>query len=309
MLAAAAPAAGWAGEQVVSADGGRLGARDRGRPELAVRVPADHPLHGADGVWEQVPASLHHAEGVERRRRHVGPGPLHLHVLARRCTGGPDHRGRPEHGRRVRRVHERLQRGVHEVDRPRRNLVDTGEVPTATSSWNDKPILATSDNGNDVYVSWNGPQNGDPYVAQSHNGGRDMDPDEDRQQHSLLLRLRRRRAAQRHGGVLRDEPRLRRSRRGARRSGAGQRAPLDQQRRVVHGEPRRHRRARARLHRGRMPGRLLPGAHRDHGRYGRDARAALRRRDGLQGKRDDLVPSLDGRRRNVVGAPGVVDGR
>jgi hypothetical protein len=38
-------------------------------------------------------------------------------------------------------------------------------------SWNDKPILAVSDNGNDVYVSWNGPQNGDPYVAQSHNGG------------------------------------------------------------------------------------------------------------------------------------------
>ena len=38
-------------------------------------------------------------------------------------------------------------------------------------SWNDKPILATSDNGNDVYVSWNGPQSGDPYVAQSHNGG------------------------------------------------------------------------------------------------------------------------------------------
>ena len=37
--------------------------------------------------------------------------------------------------------------------------------------WNDKPILAISDNGNDVYVSWNGPQSGDPYVAQSHNGG------------------------------------------------------------------------------------------------------------------------------------------
>ena len=38
-------------------------------------------------------------------------------------------------------------------------------------SWNDKPILAVSDNGNDVYVSWNGPQSGDPYVAQSHSGG------------------------------------------------------------------------------------------------------------------------------------------
>jgi hypothetical protein len=38
-------------------------------------------------------------------------------------------------------------------------------------SWNDKPVMAVSDNGNDVYVSWNGPQNGDPYVAESHDAG------------------------------------------------------------------------------------------------------------------------------------------
>jgi len=38
-------------------------------------------------------------------------------------------------------------------------------------SWNDKPILATSDNGQDIYVSFNGPTGGDPYVAQSHDGG------------------------------------------------------------------------------------------------------------------------------------------
>jgi hypothetical protein len=38
-------------------------------------------------------------------------------------------------------------------------------------SWTDKPVLAVSDNGTDVYVSWNGPQNGDPYVAQSHDAG------------------------------------------------------------------------------------------------------------------------------------------
>ena len=38
-------------------------------------------------------------------------------------------------------------------------------------SWNDKPILAVSDDGQHVYVSWNGPSGGDPYVAQSHNSG------------------------------------------------------------------------------------------------------------------------------------------
>jgi hypothetical protein len=39
-------------------------------------------------------------------------------------------------------------------------------------SWNDKPALATSDNGQDVYISWNGPTGGDPWMAQSHDFGR-----------------------------------------------------------------------------------------------------------------------------------------
>jgi hypothetical protein len=38
-------------------------------------------------------------------------------------------------------------------------------------SWNDKPVLAMSDDGQHVYVSWNGPNAGDPYIAQSHDFG------------------------------------------------------------------------------------------------------------------------------------------
>ncbi len=38
-------------------------------------------------------------------------------------------------------------------------------------SWNDKPVLAVSDDGQHVYVAWNGPTGGDPYVAQSHDAG------------------------------------------------------------------------------------------------------------------------------------------
>ena len=38
-------------------------------------------------------------------------------------------------------------------------------------SWNDKPALATSDDGRDVYLSWNGPTGGDPWIAQSHDFG------------------------------------------------------------------------------------------------------------------------------------------
>ena len=38
-------------------------------------------------------------------------------------------------------------------------------------SWNDKPVIAMSDNGQHVYISFNGPTGGDPYVAQSHDSG------------------------------------------------------------------------------------------------------------------------------------------
>ena len=41
-----------------------------------------------------------------------------------------------------------------------------GSVP-----WNDKPALVTSDDGQDVWVTWNGPSGGDPFVARSNDGG------------------------------------------------------------------------------------------------------------------------------------------
>jgi len=39
-------------------------------------------------------------------------------------------------------------------------------------SWTDKPTLTSSANGKDVYVSFNGPQGGDPYMAVSHDYGK-----------------------------------------------------------------------------------------------------------------------------------------
>ena len=38
-------------------------------------------------------------------------------------------------------------------------------------AWTDKPEITTSPSGRDVYVSWNGPSNGDLYVGQSHDYG------------------------------------------------------------------------------------------------------------------------------------------
>ena len=45
-------------------------------------------------------------------------------------------------------------------------------VPTyGNVAWNDKPVLTTTADGRDVYVSWNGPQGGDPWMAVSHDAG------------------------------------------------------------------------------------------------------------------------------------------
>ncbi|HEY7590678.1 MAG TPA: sialidase family protein [Candidatus Limnocylindrales bacterium] len=38
-------------------------------------------------------------------------------------------------------------------------------------AWTDKPVIAMSDDGRDVYVSFNGPTGGDPWLAQSHDFG------------------------------------------------------------------------------------------------------------------------------------------
>jgi hypothetical protein len=38
-------------------------------------------------------------------------------------------------------------------------------------SWNDKPVIATSNDGRDVFLSFNGPTGGDPYAVQSHDFG------------------------------------------------------------------------------------------------------------------------------------------
>jgi hypothetical protein len=40
------------------------------------------------------------------------------------------------------------------------------------SKWSDKPSLAVSPNGRDVYIAYNGPSKGDSWMAQSHDGGR-----------------------------------------------------------------------------------------------------------------------------------------
>ena len=84
-------------------------------------------------------------------------------------------------------------------------------VPTwGNVAWNDKPVLAVSHDGRDLYASWNGPTGGDPWVAQSHDYGATWTQTKVINSKTLLLRLRCRGRARRHRLLLRERPRLHR---------------------------------------------------------------------------------------------------
>ena len=58
-------------------------------------------------------------------------------------------------------------------------------------SWNDKPILAVSDDGQHVYVAWNGPSGGGSVHRAVARRGRHVDADQGCRLPPLLLRVRR----------------------------------------------------------------------------------------------------------------------
>ena len=71
-------------------------------------------------------------------------------------------------------VYALWMRGFNTLFQASRDHGRTWSPPVSTYgnvSWTDKPALATSDNGKHVYVSWNGPTGGDPWIAQSHDFG------------------------------------------------------------------------------------------------------------------------------------------
>ncbi len=81
-------------------------------------------------------------------------------------------------------------------------------------AWQDKPLLASSADGKDVYVAFNGPNAGDAYVAFSHDGGKTWDQRKGHEQLALPLRVRRTGALRRDGRVRGVEPQVQRERDG-----------------------------------------------------------------------------------------------
>ncbi|HEY3164986.1 MAG TPA: sialidase family protein [Candidatus Limnocylindrales bacterium] len=71
-------------------------------------------------------------------------------------------------------VYATYMNGYNVVFTKSTNHGSTWSAPVKTYgnvSWNDKPTLAVSDDGVDVYISFNGPTGGDPWMAQSHDSG------------------------------------------------------------------------------------------------------------------------------------------
>ena len=170
MLAAAAPAPGWAGEQVVSPtadDWEPAIAADPNAPYVYLLTTRYTPptACGNRCPLPYIMLKVSSDGGVT-----WGPD---RYICT--CTGvgsqaDPIIEVVPNTGA----VYAAFMNGFNVMFTKSTNHGATWSTPVKTYgkvSWNDKPILATSDNGNDVYVSWNGPQSGDPYVAQSHDGG------------------------------------------------------------------------------------------------------------------------------------------
>ena len=161
------PAPGWVGEQVMNPG------TDDWEPAIAANSARSVGLHARDALRGEAVPRMRVPFIALKRSRNGGAtwgGGKALCPCAGQGPFDPDRRGRAGHRRRVRLVHEVVQRRLHEVPRSRTDL--DRPVPTfGDVAWGDKPVLATSDDGRDVYASFNGPTGGDPWIVQSHDFG------------------------------------------------------------------------------------------------------------------------------------------
>jgi hypothetical protein len=168
--APAAPPAGWAGEQVISPTA------DDWEPAIAADPNAPYVYllatryTGPTACGNQCPLPYH----VLKISTDGGAtfGPDQYLCVCRGVQGqfDPEIEVVPNTGA----VYAAWMNGYNVVFSKSTNHGQTWTAPVpvyGNVSWNDKPILAVSDNGDDVYVAFNGPTGGDPWVAQSHDAG------------------------------------------------------------------------------------------------------------------------------------------
>ena len=194
------PAAGWAGEYVVDRRADDWEPAVATVLQCAVRLRRHDSLRRPEAVQGQLPHTLDGAHDLEGRRCELGFAGAPVRLQGQRPIRPADPVV-PDNGN----VYAAFMNGYNVVFIRSTDHGKTWSAPVKTYgnvSWNDKPILVTSDDGRDVYIAFNGPQGGDPWITQSHDGGLDVDPDKALEGRSVLLRVRRRRHLERAGGVL-----------------------------------------------------------------------------------------------------------
>src|SRR4051794_27001106 len=165
----AAPVAGWAGEKLVDA------AADDWEPAIAAdpKAPWVYMLTTRYGTSKPCPGNC--------------PDPWHALLITPdggapfaeakplcACKGGGQFDPIIEVVPNTGAVYSVYLSGYNVMFVKSTNHGSTWSAPVKTFgnvSWTDKPVVAMSDDGKDVYVSFNGPTGGDPYVAQSHDFG------------------------------------------------------------------------------------------------------------------------------------------
>jgi hypothetical protein len=169
----AAPAPGWAGEQLVEA------AADDWEPAIAADPtgPYVYILATRYGTTKPCPGNCPDPWiALERSSDNGATWTEGVPLCA--CKGGgqfdPIIEVVPGPGTAAGSVYAAYMNGYNVVFVKSIDHGVTWSAPVKTYgnvSWNDKPVLAMSDDGRDVYISFNGPTGGDPWVAQSHDSG------------------------------------------------------------------------------------------------------------------------------------------
>jgi hypothetical protein len=165
----AAPAAGWAGEQLVEA------AADDWEPAIAAdpRAPWVYLLTTRYGTTKPCPGNCPDP-WIALEISSDGGATWTDGVPLCACKGGGQFDPIIEVVPKTGAVYSVYMNGYNVMFIKSTNHGSTWSAPAKTYgnvSWNDKPVIAVSDDGKDVYVSFNGPTGGDPYLVQSHDFG------------------------------------------------------------------------------------------------------------------------------------------
>jgi hypothetical protein len=165
-----APPAGWSGEQVVDPK------TDDWEPAIAADPNGPYEYLLVTRIGEPKPCPGNCPSAIMGLQRSTDGGATWSKVTPLcACKGSWQYDPQIEVVPNTGDVYAAYLNGFNVVFMKSTDHGKTWSAPVTTYgnvSWNDKPALAMSDDGRDVYISFNGPTGGDPWITQSHDAGK-----------------------------------------------------------------------------------------------------------------------------------------